>query len=140
MQPAIFSPPAEALSAFHPVVREWFAQTLGEPTEPQIRGWPHIAAGRDVLVAAPTGSGKTLAAFLASLDALFRDALAGRLTDQTQVVYVSPLKALSNDVQKNLIAPLEAIYARAAKQGCSLRDPPPPAAARRGFRSTSHRR
>ncbi|MDQ3262853.1 MAG: DEAD/DEAH box helicase, partial [Myxococcota bacterium] len=122
MRPATFSPPAEALASFHPVLREWFAQTLGEPTEPQVRGWPEISAGRDVLVAAPTGSGKTLAAFFSALDVLFRQALAGTLTDQTQVVYVSPLKALSNDVQKNLIAPLEAIYALARGQGLT---PPP---------------
>lgn len=96
-------PVHEALRPFHPVVRAWFQHTLGEPTEPQVRGWPLIRAGKDVLIAAPTGSGKTLTAFLSCLDELFRLAAEGRLTDQTHVLYVSPLKALGNDVQKNLL-------------------------------------
>jgi ATP-dependent Lhr-like helicase len=93
-----------ALRGFHPTVASWFAREIGEPTAPQQRGWPQIQAGRHVLIAAPTGSGKTLAAFLAALDALLREGAA--LPDETRVVYVSPLKALSNDVQKNLLAPL----------------------------------
>ena len=96
---------------FHPAVARWFEQTFGSPTEPQMRGWPSIQSGRHVLISAPTGSGKTLAAFLASLDALFRQASDGRLPDETQVVYVSPLKALSNDIRKNLQEPLSGIRA-----------------------------
>jgi len=106
-----------ALSDFHPLVQRWFRSTLGTPSEPQSRGWPHILAGEDVLIAAPTGSGKTLSAFLAALDRLLRLALENRLEDRTSVVYVSPLKALGNDVQKNLLAPLEAIYDLAAREG-----------------------
>jgi ATP-dependent Lhr-like helicase len=94
---------------FHPAVARWFSEKLGSPTEPQERGWPAIQSGSHVLIAAPTGSGKTLAAFLASLDSLFRDGLAGTLTDETRVVYVSPLKALSNDIHKNLEEPLAGI-------------------------------
>src|SRR6266568_1368242 len=81
---------------FHPAVARWFEQTFGSPTEPQVRGWPAIQSGRHVLISAPTGSGKTLAAFLASLDALFREGVEAELPDEIQVVYVSPLKALSN--------------------------------------------
>src|SRR5689334_18424592 len=94
---------------FHPAVARWFEQTFGSPTEPQMRGWPAIQSGRHVLISAPTGSGKTLAAFLASLDALFRAGTEAELPDETQVVYVSPLKALSNDIRKNLQEPLTGI-------------------------------
>src|SRR5262245_16800002 len=94
---------------FHPVIARWFEEKFGSPTEPQQRGWPAIQAGSHVLIAAPTGSGKTLAAFYAELDLLFRDGLAGKLTDETRVVYVSPLKALSNDIHKNLEEPLAGI-------------------------------
>ncbi len=87
-------------------VGAWFAQRFGAPSEPQARGWPAIAAGRDVLIAAPTGSGKTLAAFLIAIDRLARQAEAGALEDAVQVVYVSPLKALANDIHKNLERPL----------------------------------
>jgi ATP-dependent Lhr-like helicase len=96
---------------FHPAVAKWFEQTFGTPTEPQQLGWPAIQSGAHTLVAAPTGSGKTLAAFLASLDQLFRDGLDGKLTEETRVVYVSPLKALSNDIHKNLEQPLAGIRA-----------------------------
>jgi ATP-dependent Lhr-like helicase len=96
---------------FHPVVTGWFAEKFGSPTEPQQRGWPAIQSGAHTLIAAPTGSGKTLAAFFASLDALFREGLAGNLRDETRVVYVSPLKALSNDIHKNLEEPLAGIRA-----------------------------
>ncbi len=96
---------------FHPAVTRWFEQTFGSPTEPQLRGWPAIQSGRHVLISAPTGSGKTLAAFLASLDALFREGTKSDLPDETQVVYVSPLKALSNDIRKNLQEPLAGIRA-----------------------------
>ncbi len=96
---------------FHPAVARWFEQTFGSPTEPQIQGWPVIQSGRHVLISAPTGSGKTLAAFLASLDALFREGAQRDLPNETQVVYVSPLKALSNDIRKNLQEPLSGIRA-----------------------------
>jgi ATP-dependent Lhr-like helicase len=96
---------------FHPAVARWFKQTFGSPTEPQVRGWPAIQSGRHVLISAPTGSGKTLAAFLASLDVLFREGVEADLPDETQVLYVSPLKALSNDIRKNLQEPLVGIRA-----------------------------
>ena len=96
---------------FHPAVSRWFERTFGSPTEPQIRGWPAIQSDQHVLISAPTGSGKTLAAFLASLDALFRQGAEHDLPDETQVVYVSPLKALSNDIRKNLQEPLCGIRA-----------------------------
>src|SRR5256886_133371 len=96
---------------FQPAVARWFEQTFGSPTEPQLRGWPAIQSGRHVLISAPTGSGKTLAAFLASLDVLFREGVEADLPDETQVVYVSPLKALSNDIRKNLQEPLAGIRA-----------------------------
>jgi len=94
------------LQHFHPAVARWFAATFGEPTPAQAAAWPAIAQGRHTLIAAPTGSGKTLASFLAAIDALVRQAAAGELTDQVQVVYVSPLKALSNDIRRNLEQPL----------------------------------
>jgi ATP-dependent Lhr-like helicase len=94
---------------FHPAVAQWFEQTFGSPTEPQVRGWPAIQSGRHVLISAPTGSGKTLAAFLASLDVLFGEGVNGELPDETQILYVSPLKALSNDIRKNLQEPLARI-------------------------------
>jgi ATP-dependent Lhr-like helicase len=100
-----------ALEAFHPAVVHWFRRTFAAPTEPQARAWPALREGRHVLIAAPTGSGKTLAAFLAALDTLVRQGLGGGLKDETQVVYVSPLKALSNDIQRNLELPLIGISA-----------------------------
>src|SRR5690242_11909241 len=102
---------------FHPAVADWFAQAFAAPTNAQERAWREIAAGRDVLIAAPTGSGKTLAAFLAAIDALVRRGLEAPLPDETFVVYVSPLKALSNDIRKNLQAPLEGIRAALRAQG-----------------------
>src|SRR5437867_9067160 len=99
----------------HPAVARWFEQTFGSPTEPQLRGWPAIQSGRHVLISAPTGSGKTLAAFLASLDALFRQGVDADLPNETQVVYVSPLKALSNDIRKNLQEPLTGIRSLVCK-------------------------
>jgi len=98
-----------SLSGFHPAIERWFESRFREPTEPQQRAWPLIQAGRNALIAAPTGSGKTFAAFLAAIDSLLRQGLDGTLADGTQVVYVSPLKALSNDVQKNLAEPLAEI-------------------------------
>ncbi len=108
------------LSGFDPLVAEWFASRFERPTEPQLEGWPEIFAGRDVLISAPTGSGKTLAAFLICLDRLVRAAREGTLADQTQVVYVSPLKALSNDVRRNLEIPLAEIAALAEQRGIKL--------------------
>src|SRR5438477_12584787 len=105
---------------FHPAVARWFEAKFGSPTEPQERGWPAIQSGGHTLIAAPTGSGKTLAAFLASLDELFREGLAGTLKEETRVVYVSPLKALSNDIHKNLEEPLAGI--RAAMRAGEGRD------------------
>jgi len=106
-----------SLAWAHPLVAEWFVERFGTPTEPQEQGWPHILAGRTTLISAPTGSGKTLAAFLACIDRLVRKALAGHLTDRTEVVYVSPLKALGNDIQKNLEVPLGEILALAGERG-----------------------
>ena len=106
-----------ALAWAHPLVQEWFVQKFGTPTEPQEQGWPHILAGRTTLISAPTGSGKTLAAFLACIDRLVRKALAGDLHDRTEVLYVSPLKALSNDIQKNLEGPLGEILQMAGDRG-----------------------
>ncbi|WP_447972908.1 DEAD/DEAH box helicase [Nitrospira sp. Kam-Ns4a] len=108
------------LSGFHPVIADWFRGRFGAPTAVQAQAWPAIASGRHVLIAAPTGSGKTLAAFLTCLDALFRQALAGELEERTQVLYVSPLKALSNDVQKNLRQPLAEIAEAALAAGWLL--------------------
>jgi ATP-dependent Lhr-like helicase len=113
LEPAV----EEALAWAHPVVREWFLGRFGSATEPQIAGWPAILRGEPTLISAPTGSGKTLAAFLVCIDGLLREAIAGRLLDQTQVVYCSPLKALSNDVQKNLDGPLREIQALAMARG-----------------------
>src|SRR5271165_1028221 len=101
----------------HPVVREWFVRRFQTPTEPQELGWPHILAGKPTLISAPTGSGKTLAAFLIAIDGLLRKAIEGRLDGATEVVYVSPLKALSNDVQKNLETPLREIQQLALERG-----------------------
>jgi ATP-dependent helicase Lhr and Lhr-like helicase len=108
------------LGDFHPLVGEWFGSRYGEPTEPQIQGWPLIRAGRDVLVSAPTGSGKTLAAFTLCLDDLVRRAAAAELADETLVVYVSPLKALTNDIRKNLEVPLAELLTAADERGIPL--------------------
>ncbi len=92
-------------AGFHPVVRQWFSTEVGEPTPAQLRGWDSIAAGRHTLIAAPTGSGKTLAAFLTAINALLEESLAAPLPDEVRVLYVSPLKALSADIHKNLAEP-----------------------------------
>jgi ATP-dependent Lhr-like helicase len=97
------------LEIFHPAVARWFARTFPAPTDPQLRAWPEIKKQRHTLIAAPTGSGKTLAAFLSAIDDLVRLGVKGNLDDSTHVLYVSPLKALSNDVQRNLQVPLEGI-------------------------------
>lgn len=113
----MFLPVPTSLAWAHPLVQDWFVQRFGTPTEPQEQGWPHILAGRTTLISAPTGSGKTLAAFLACIDRLVRKALAGELQDRTEVLYVSPLKALGNDIQKNLEVPLGEILQMAGERG-----------------------
>src|SRR3954449_9012569 len=102
------------LSAFHPLVSRWFSETLGEPTRAQTLGWAAIRDRRHTLIAAPTGSGKTLAAFLTTIDDLVQEAKSGSLPDQVRVVYVSPLKALSADIHKNLAEPRAGIERLAA--------------------------
>jgi ATP-dependent Lhr-like helicase len=106
-----------SLAWAHPLVQEWFTARFSTPTEPQEQGWPHILAGHTTLISAPTGSGKTLAAFLACIDRLVCKALAGELRDRTEVLYVSPLKALGNDIQKNLEIPLGEILQMAGDRG-----------------------
>lgn len=119
---AVLSSPVRSLDWAHPVVRDWFVERFSTPTEPQESGWPVIVAGRNVLISAPTGSGKTLAAFLACIDALVRKSLAGELEARTEVVYVSPLKALSNDINKNLEGPLTEILELARSRGLDVSD------------------
>src|SRR5712672_2835930 len=106
-----------SLAWAHPLVQEGFVSKFGTPTEPQEQGWPYIIAGRTTLISAPTGSGKTLAAFLSCIDELVRKALAGDLQDRTEVLYVSPLKALGNDIQRNLEIPLSEIMQLAGERG-----------------------
>ncbi len=108
---------ASVLDSFHPAVASWFSRTFDAPTPAQAQAWPAIQSGRNVLVAAPTGSGKTFAAFLAAMDQLVREGIEGALPDETRIVYVSPLKALSNDIQRNLEAPIEGISAELAALG-----------------------
>src|SRR5205814_6600836 len=129
----------------HPLAREWFEGRFGAPgsdrggpTEAQARGWPAILGGQSTLIAAPTGSGKTLAAFLACIDRLVRKALAGGLLDRTEVLYVSPLKALSNDIQKNLEGPLGEIFELAGERGFLM--PPIRTAVRTGDTLAQERR
>src|SRR6266436_3148514 len=110
-------PLASRLEWAHPIVRDWFVGRFGTPTEPQEEGWPQILAGKTTLISAPTGSGKTLAAFLICIDRLVRKAISGELTDRTEVLYVSPLKALSNDIQRNLEIPLGDILQLAGQRG-----------------------
>src|SRR5258707_9326797 len=109
-----------ALSAFHPVVAQWFSETLGEPTRAQALGWAAIRDGRHTLIAAPTGSGKTLAAFLTTIDDLVQESIAGPLPDEVRVVYVSPLKALSADIHKNLAEPRAGIERLARSMGLAV--------------------
>ncbi len=110
------------LSIFHPLIAEWFRSNVGTPTDVQVQAWPAIQSGADVLIAAPTGSGKTFAAFLSCIDGLFKQALACELDEHTQVLYVSPLKALSNDIQKNLQQPLAEIGSAALSAGLLMPD------------------
>lgn len=115
-------PQSQLLTWAHPLVSDWFESKFGTPTEPQEQGWPHILAGTTTLISAPTGSGKTLAAFLACIDRLTRLAASGTLENRTYVLYVSPLKALSNDIQKNLDVPLEGICSLAAERGVDIQE------------------
>jgi Rad3-related DNA helicase len=97
------------MAGFHPLVSRWFLEAIGEPTQAQLRGWDAIRSGRHTLIAAPTGSGKTLAAFLTTIDDLVREGSESPLPDAVRVVYVSPLKALSADIHKNLAEPRRAL-------------------------------
>src|SRR5512139_2267592 len=108
---------ADPLDAFHPAVAAWFRSAFPAPTAPQLEAWPAIQARQQVLIAAPTGSGKTLAAFLAAIDDLVREGLRGALGNETRIVYVSPLKALSNDIQRNLEWPLAGIQQELRRLG-----------------------
>ena len=121
----------------HPVVRDWFAGHFGSATEAQERAWPAIRSGEHVLISAPTGSGKTLAAFLICLDDLVRAGLETTLPETTQVLYVSPLKALSNDIHKNLDVPLSGMSALAGDRGLLM--PPIRTAVRTGDTPTPER-
>ena len=116
-RPAASRLPAAIRTLFHPAVANWFAENFAAPTPAQAEAWPAIKAGRHTLIAAPTGSGKTLAAFLAAIDALVEQGVDGTLTDTTQVVYVSPLMALSNDIQRNLETPLAGIREELKQRG-----------------------
>ncbi len=115
-------PQGGALDAFHPVIQTWFRRRFDAPTDAQTAGWPTIRGGQDVLIAAPTGSGKTLAAFLAGIDSLVRQVEAGELAAETQIVYVSPLKALGNDIQRNLEVPLSELAEVANDMGVLFPD------------------
>ena len=126
-----------SFSRFHPLVRQWFRARVGIPTAAQLRGWESIRDGRHTLIAAPTGSGKTLAAFLCAIDELFTEGLNGRLADETRVLYVSPLKALSTDIHKNLAEPRHGIGQLAEAAG--LPAPRITAAVRTGDTTASER-
>jgi ATP-dependent Lhr-like helicase len=129
---------ASGLEWAHPLVRDWFVSRFGTPTEPQELGWPHILGGKATLISAPTGSGKTLAAFLVCIDGLVRKALGGELRDETEILYVSPLKALGNDIQKNLEGPLGEILQLAGERGLLV--PPIRTAVRTGDTLAHERR
>src|SRR3989475_963443 len=126
-----------ALDHFHPVIQRWFSESLGQPTAAQVQGWTAIRERRHTLIAAPTGSGKTLAAFLTALDDLFQEGLRGPLPDEVRVVYVSPLKALSADIHKNLAEPRKGIRRIAEEMG--LDAPRITAAVRTGDTTQSER-
>jgi ATP-dependent Lhr-like helicase len=116
-EPQFFNKTMKPSDLFHPAVATWFADCFTSPTPAQAKAWPAIKAGQHTLIAAPTGSGKTLAAFLAAIDSLIRQGLDGHLADETQVVYVSPLKALSNDIHRNLEVPLAGIREHLRRSG-----------------------
>jgi len=113
---------SSVLSNFHPASRAWFASTLGQPTPAQADAWPAIQAGKHTLIAAPTGSGKTLAAFYAVIDRMVCEAQQKQLVTQTRVLYISPLKALSNDIERNLKQPLAGIEDELFLQGAHPAD------------------
>src|SRR4249920_578023 len=125
------------LPGFHPLVSRWFLESIGEPTSAQRRGWDAIRSGRHTLIAAPTGSGKTLAAFLSAIDDLVREGLEPPLPDEVRVVYVSPLKALSADIHKNLAEPRRGIRELADTLGINA--PRITAAVRTGDTTSSER-
>lgn len=127
----------KVLDAFHPAVREWFLHRFEAPTEAQVRGWPAIGEGQHTLLSAPTGSGKTLAAFLWCIDYLVQLGVQDRLSDDVHVVYVSPLKALTNDIQRNLVEPLHGVREVARTMGIEL--PELRSAVRTGDTSASER-
>src|SRR5258705_7692034 len=126
-----------SFARFHPAVQQWFTKELGEPTAAQLRGWESIGQGRHTLIAAPTGSGKTLAAFLTALDDLTQEGLRGPLPDAVRVLYISPLKALSADIHKNLAEPRRGIRELAEARG--LGAPRITAAVRTGDTTSSER-
>jgi len=109
LKPKITGTLPRVLKSFQPYVAEWFIRTFHAPSPAQKKAWPAIRRGDNTLLLAPTGSGKTLAAFMCAIDGLFKQGLEGELQDGIQVLYVSPLKALGNDIQKNLMLPLEGI-------------------------------
>jgi ATP-dependent Lhr-like helicase len=122
---------------FHPIVQHWFTAEVGEPTSAQRRGWESIRDGRHTLIAAPTGSGKTLAAFLSAIDDLLQEGLREPIPDEVRVLYVSPLKALSADIHKNLAEPRKAIRRLAEEAGVDA--PRITAAVRTGDTTASER-
>ena len=128
-----------SLASFHPVLQQWFKKAFGFPTPPQEKGWPEIDGGNNVLLLAPTGSGKTLAAFFKCLDILYKKLLSGKRAENpgVQILYVSPLKALNNDMYKNLQIPLEGISRMGMEMGCEM--PLITTAVRTGDTSTSER-
>src|SRR3982751_1191465 len=139
-------PAPHPLADFHPIVRQWFADILGAPSAPQRAGWPAIARGEDTLILAPTGTGKTLAAFLWELNALITEGLEAPLANAIHLLYVSPLKALNNDVQRNLERPLAQLRERFERGGHTFPEirvavrtgDTPPSARARMLRKTPH--
>ena len=129
--------PKMSFQRFHPAVQQWFTTELGEPTTAQLRGWDSIGEGRHTLIAAPTGSGKTLAAFLTALDDLTKEGLLGSLPDAVRILYISPLKALSADIHKNLAEPRRGI--RRIAETAGVHAPRITAAVRTGDTTQSER-
>src|SRR4029079_7183587 len=126
-----------SLSSFHAVTARWFEETFAHPTAAQLNGWRSIRGGRHTRIATPAGSGKTLAAFLTALDDLYQEALRGPLPDEVRVLYVSPLKALSADIHKNLSEPRRGLRRVAEELG--LEAPRLTAAVRTGDTSQTER-